>query len=98
MSKKNITKSSKDFNVDDKFNNLARQNEELIGEVRLLTKKIKQYLLFTQVMTILKVIFIVVPIILAVIYLPPMLKNFLAPYQNLLNPNSLGGINSYLPK
>lgn len=84
--------------LEGRFNSLAKQNEELIGEVHLLTKKIKQYLLFTKVMTILKVIFIVVPIILAVIYLPPILKNFLSPYQKLLNPNSLGNINPYLPK
>lgn len=84
--------------ADDKLAVVLKQNQELIGELGKLTKKINQYLVFTQVMTIIKVVFIVVPLVLSIIYLPVLLKNFLAPYQSLLPAGSLDNLNSYLPK
>jgi len=70
---------------------MANQNltqEEMISEIYKATKKIEQYVIWMKVMSILKILIIVIPTILAIIYLPPFLKQTLEPYQELLNLNS----------
>ena len=62
--------------------------EEMIAEIYKATKKIEKYLLWMKVMSILKILIIVIPTILAIIYLPPLLKQTLKPYQELLNLDS----------
>ena len=63
---------------------LLEKNLAISEETYRLTKKINKYIVFSQVIGVIKIILIVAPIIWAIIYLPPILKNLLAPYQNLM--------------
>jgi hypothetical protein len=66
---------------------LTEQNAILSDEVRTLRKKIERYFLMSNIWTIVKIIFIVGPIIVAFIYLPPLFKDLIAEYQQVL-PNT----------
>jgi len=63
---------------------LMRENAELTREIYNITKKTNRYILFAQIFTIVKVILIVGPIVIAIIYLPPLLREALGTYQNVL--------------
>lgn len=62
---------------------LLRQNLELGQETLKIVKYIKRYVIWQRIFGILKFLFIVVPIILAIIYLPPMLKDLQESYKTL---------------
>ncbi|MBI5621705.1 hypothetical protein HY933_02475 [Candidatus Falkowbacteria bacterium] len=51
-------------------------------------KKIKRYILIDQIMSVLKIFLILIPLIVAIIYLPPFLRTALEQVQSLYN---LGG-------
>ena len=68
----------------DKIQNLLEQNLEYNKAIYQLAKKTKRYMLVAQIMGVIKILLIVIPVILAVIYLPPLLKTWLGPYQELL--------------
>ena len=65
---------------------LTEQNAILSDEVRTLRKKIERYFLMSNIWTVVKIIFIVGPVIIAFIYLPPLLRDFLGKYQQLMPP------------
>ena len=60
---------------------LVRQNLELTRKNLANTEKIQKYILSLKVLNIVKTALIVLPIILAIIYLPAAIKNFLGSYQ-----------------
>ena len=68
---------------------LLEQNLEYNKAIYEMAKKTKRYMLIVQIMGVLKILIIVVPLVLAFIYLPPLLKNFMAPYQELMGDNSI---------
>lgn len=63
---------------------LLRENLELTKEIHGMTKKIKRHITFQKIITFVYLIIIVAPIILSVIFLPPLIKNILGQYQGLL--------------
>ena len=65
---------------------LLEQNLALTEEIYRLTKKVHNYITFSKIMGLVQLIFIFAPLILAAIYLPPMLKNVFSEYQSLLGP------------
>jgi len=67
--------------------NLAK-NETVYQEM----KKIKRYLLITQILSLVKILIIVVPIILAVIYLPPFLNDLFQNPAKILESSGLVNI------
>ncbi len=64
--------------------------EELKAQRNLLlkiyadTRKTRRYIMFGKIISFIYLILIIAPIIFAVIYLPPLLKNVVQPYQELL--------------
>jgi hypothetical protein len=71
---------------------LLEQNLALLQETHEMTHKIKSYITFQKVMSIVYLILIVGPIILSIIYLPPLLKNAFSQYSDLVNPANPGAI------
>lgn len=63
---------------------LLEENIALMKEVKEDTIYVKKYVVMSQVLGFVKVFIVVVPIIWAAFYLPKMLGNVLAPYQELL--------------
>lgn len=63
---------------------LVRENLELTKEIFELTKKTRKYILFGQIMNVVKIVLIIGPIIIAIIYLPSIIKEFFGTYSELL--------------
>ncbi|MEK7067376.1 MAG: hypothetical protein AAB956_00055 [Patescibacteria group bacterium] len=77
---------------------LMKENLELTKELQRQMRSVRHYLLWQKIVSIFYLIIIIGPIIIGIIYLPPLLKNVVAPYQELLGGNKSGGldINSIL--
>jgi hypothetical protein len=60
------------------------ENLRLTQEIHDMTHKIKSYITFQKILSVFYLLIIVVPIIISIIYLPPLLKNIVGPYQELL--------------
>ena len=63
---------------------LLKKNIELTESILELTKKLDSYRKWQQVFGVLKVLIILVPIIIGIIYLPAILEKVMAPYLELL--------------
>jgi len=63
---------------------LARENLNLAREILEYTKKTRRYILFGQILNVIKIILIIGPIIIAVIYLPSIIREFISTYSDLL--------------
>jgi len=77
---KTITKMPPNSNIE----RLMKENLELTREIHEYTKKTRKYILFAQILSIVKIIIIVGPIILAILYLPPLLSGAFSTYSDLL--------------
>ena len=85
MSDKLVNSKTKSAELkDDRIEKLLRRNLELTEEIHKMTKRIDQFVFWQKVLGTLQILIIVVPIILGVIYLPPLLENVLSQYQKLL--------------
>ena len=71
--------------MDEEIKKLLEKNLELTEEIYKKTKYIKRHVIIQQVFGVLKVLIIIVPIVLGIIYLPPLLKNVYSQYQELLD-------------
>jgi hypothetical protein len=67
---------------------LLEENLELTRETHKIVKKIKSHIVLEQVLNIIKILVIVVPIILGIIYLPSILKPLWDQYQQAIGVNS----------
>ena len=63
--------------------NLSQQ--DLLQEIYNTTKKTHKYIVWLQVLSIIRTILIIIPIVLAIIYLPPFFKKVTEPYRQLIN-------------
>lgn len=71
--------------MDQELKKLLKKNLELTREMHGMIKYIKKYILFQQVLAVLKVVLIVIPLVLGIIYLPPLLSDVFDQYRGLLN-------------
>jgi hypothetical protein len=73
---------------------LLEENQQLLRLILSNTEKTRKYILWGRILSVIYVLIIITPIILAAIYLPPMLKSFVQPYQDLLSgPTNQGSAN-----
>ncbi|OJI07622.1 hypothetical protein BK004_00855 [bacterium CG10_46_32] len=63
---------------------LMQENLELTREIAEQTRKTKKYILFGQIFNVVKIVLILGPIIVAIIYLPSLLKQWVGAYSELL--------------
>jgi len=73
-----------DIKKEDDIKKLVEKNIQLSEEILELSKKTKRYIFFQQIYGTIKFLIIVVPIILGIIYLPPLLQDAFSQYTNLL--------------
>ncbi len=82
---------------------LLKKNLELTEKIYQLTKKTNKYIFWQKIFGILKLLIIVVPIVLGILYLPPLMKDLWSQYQNILgigqqvDPNNIDLENIQLP-
>jgi len=69
--------------MDEEIKKTLEQNLKLTQEIYVMTKKIKGYLFFQRLVSIFYLIMIVAPIILGIIYLPPLLGGLFDQYKDL---------------
>lgn len=87
---KNLHDTSSQASVQgqEELKKLLQQNLKISKELLGTTKKINKYLLMQRVWGFLKILIIIVPIALGILYLPPIIKNLVEPYQDLLRIGS----------
>lgn len=78
---------------------LLKSNKELMERIYESTEKTRKYVLWLKISSWMRlsliIIFIVLPTVLAVIYLPPLLKDTAGQYQNLMKDLQTGNILKY---
>jgi len=87
--------------MDEEIKKILEENLKLTREIYMMTKKIKGYINFQKVMSFIYLLIIVVPIVWSIIYLPPLINNFIGQYDELLGETGIsigsllkgGGIN-----
>lgn len=77
--------------MDEEIKKLLEQNLEYSKETYRLTKKIKSYITFQKVMSVIYILLIVVPIILSIVFLPPLLKGVFDQYKDILGVEGQSG-------
>lgn len=84
--------------MDEEIKKILEENLVLTKEIYVMTKKIKSYITFQKVMSLVYLMLIVVPIVLSIIYLPPLLKGLFDQYQDILGiqPGSSDSIQNLL--
>jgi len=70
------------------YEKIDRQTE-LLEKIVEQTKKTEKYILIGRILTIIKIILIISPIILGIIYLPPFIRDLVEKYQNALPQNQV---------
>jgi len=70
--------------MDEEIKKLLEQNLKLTQEIYTMTKKIRRYLAWQRLVSFFYLIIIVAPIILGIIYLPPLLRSVYNQYKGLL--------------
>ncbi|SRR6056297_302084 len=70
--------------MDQEIKKLVKKNLELTRETNEMIKYIKRYVIIQQIFGVIKIIIIVIPLILGIIYLPPLLKDAFQEYRDLL--------------
>lgn len=86
-----------DIKTHEELQKLLKQNLKISQDLYAITKKIHRWTSWQRVWGVVKLIIIVVPIILGIIYLPSLIQTLVAPYQELLNlgnsaNNSVDGV------
>lgn len=82
--------------MDEEIKKLLEQNLEYSKEIYAMTRKIKSYITFQKVMSVVYILLIVVPIILSIIFLPPLLKGVFDQYKDVLGLPANGSIQDLL--
>lgn len=76
---------------------LIQENIEMNQEMHHMLKSIKTYILMQRIWFGLKVLLILIPIILGVIYLPPVFQEWAGKYRDLLQSGSSNVLEKVLP-
>ena len=69
--------------MDEEVKKLLEKNLKLTEEIHRMAKSIKSFMMWQKIFGFLKILIIVVPIVIGIIYLPPLLKNIFEQYQGL---------------
>jgi len=58
--------------------------QELLWKIYESTERTRKYIMWGRVMSVIKILIVVIPIVLAIIYLPPYIEKLLSPYEELM--------------
>ena len=70
--------------TNEELKNLLEENLKLTQETNKMVRSIKHHIVLEQVLNIIKILVIVIPIVLGIIYLPTILKPYLDQYNELM--------------
>lgn len=70
-------------NSHDEIKKLIEKNIQLSEEILELSKKTKKYLFIQQMFSVFKWLIIIVPLVLGILYLPPLLQNLISQYKEI---------------
>lgn len=76
--------------MDEEIKKILEQNLKLTEEIYAMTKKIKGYLRFQRLVSLFYLFIIIAPIVLGIIYLPPLLKGVFDQYKDILGVGTGG--------
>jgi hypothetical protein len=77
-----------ELNDKNEIRDMLEENLKMTEEIYVMTKKIKNYVAFQKVMSFIYFLIIVVPIVLSIIFLPPLIKNYLDQFNELMGTGS----------
>ncbi len=69
----------------DRIEELLEENQRLLQVILKNSEKTRKYILWGRVVSTIYLIVVVAPIILAIIYLPPLIRQITQPYRELLS-------------
>jgi len=69
---------------DEEVKKILEKNTEMTNEILVLVKSIKKYIFWQHIFSIFKILIIVIPLVVGIIYLPPLLNNVMSQYKDLL--------------
>ena len=70
---------------EDDLKKILEENLKISQEIKENTQYIKKFVIVSQVFSFLKLLIIIIPIVLGIIYLPPLLKDAVSQYQQLFD-------------
>lgn len=70
--------------MDEEIKKILEKNLKLTEEIHEMAKSIKSFMMWQRIFSFLKILIIVVPIVIGILYLPPLLKNVFKQYGDLL--------------
>jgi len=73
---------------DSKIERLLEENLEYSRKILEATSKTRRYINFIRVINAIKLLLIVIPLVFALIYVPPLLQNVIGAYQDILGDMS----------
>lgn len=68
----------------DKLTDLLQANLERSEEILKISREVKKYMRWQSIWSTIRTLLIVAPLIVGFIYLPPLIKDYIASYQSLL--------------
>lgn len=80
-----VEEEFKKNNEEKRLTELLEKNLELSNEILEISKYVKKYIVFQKIMVFVKIFLILIPILLALVYLPPLLKGVVEPFQSVLS-------------
>lgn len=83
-------------NQEEELKKLLEKNIELTEEILKMTRSIKHFITFQKFMSFVYLLIIVIPIVLSIIYLPPLLGGVFKQYQELLGIGAPAGVTDLL--
>ncbi|MDA3839871.1 MAG: hypothetical protein PF572_02170 [Patescibacteria group bacterium] len=81
-----------DNQKDDELKDLIKKNIKLSEDIHEIAIYVKKYIFWSRIFSFFKLFIIIIPIILSIIYLPPLLGQVLDQYKTILNVSS--GVNN----
>ncbi len=84
MDNNEIKKIERDFKKDDDVRKLINENLKLTKEIHEMIRYVKRFVILNQVLGVIKILLIAVPIVLGVLYLPPLLDQLFNQYREIL--------------
>lgn len=79
--------------MEDEIKKLLEENLMYARETNKNVKSVKRMLMFDQVMTVVKILLVVLPLIWGILYLAPYLKQATGMYQDIIGGTSANGLN-----
>ncbi len=76
-------KNKLDIELQKDLKKLLQDNLKISKELYIMTKKIKRWIVWQRAFGVIKILIILIPIILGIIYLPPLLKDYVKPIQEM---------------